>query len=242
MANFLGGLLKGGSSMKVFIADHGSDVVDYLKKIIEDLGYIAVGCTDSNALTEILLREVFDLVILDWNIRGSDGGSLLEWMNTTLLTRPPVIMMANRSAKRDITDALNAGADDYITKPESRNVIAARINALLRGNAVGGAFDTEVTYGAYKMNRLEQSVTIHGETVILTAKEFELAEMFFKNTDRTLSRHYIMQTIWRTTAKLATRTLDMHISRMRAKLALRPENGFRIFTVFGYGYRLETAQ
>lgn len=226
----------------MFIADHGSDVVDYLKQIVEDLGYVAVGCTDSNVIKEILSQDIFDLVILDWNIRAADGSSLLEWMNKTLPTRPPVIMMANRSAKRDFTDALNSGADDYITKPESRNVIAARVNALLRGNAVGGAFDTEVTYGAYKMNRLEQSVTIHGQTVILTAKEFELAEMFFKNKDRTLSRHYIMQTIWRTTATLATRTLDMHISRVRAKLALRPENGFRIFTVFGYGYRLESAQ
>lgn len=226
----------------MFIADHGSDVVDYLKQIVEDLGYVAVGCTDSKVIKEILSRDIFDLVILDWNIRAADGSSLLEWMNKTLPTRPPVIMMANRSAKRDITDALNSGADDYITKPESRNVIAARVNALLRGNAVGGAFDTEVTYGADKMNRLEQSVTIHGQTVILTAKEFELAEMFFKNKDRTLSRHYIMQTIWRTTATLATRTLDMHISRVRAKLALRPENGFRIFTVFGYGYRLESAQ
>lgn len=228
--------------MRIFIADHGVDVVDYLTQIVEDLGHIAVGCTDSDAFTEILSREVFDLIILDWNIRAPDGTSFLEWMNQNLLTRPPVIMMANRSAKRDITDALNAGADDYITKPESRNVIAARVNALLRGDAVGGAFDIEVTYGAYKMNRLEQSVTIHGQTVILTAKEFELAEMFFKNKDRTLSRHYIMQTIWRTTATLATRTLDMHISRVRAKLALRPENGFRIFTVFGYGYRLETSQ
>lgn len=227
--------------MRVFIADYGVDVVDYLKQIVEDLGYVAVGCTDNNDFTEILSREVFDLVILDGNIRTGDDTSPLEWMNKTLRTRPPVIMMANRSAKRDITEALNAGADDYITKPESRNVIAARINALLRGNAAGGAFDTEVIYGAYKMDRLEQSVTIHGQTVILTAKEFELAEMFFKNTDRTLSRHYIMQTIWRTTASLATRTLDMHISRVRAKLALRPENGFRISTVFGYGYRLESA-
>jgi DNA-binding response OmpR family regulator len=227
--------------MRVFIADNDSDVVDYLKHIVEDLGHDAVGCNDSKTFTEILLRELFDLVILDWNIRAADEISLLEWMNKTLVTRPPVIVMANRSAKRDIADALNAGADDYITKPESRNIIAARVNALLRGNAACGAFDTEVTYGAYKMNRLEQSVSIHGQTVILTAKEFELAEMFFKNTDRTLSRHYIMQTIWRTTATLATRTLDMHISRVRAKLALRPENGFRIFTVFGYGYRLESA-
>ena len=227
--------------MRVFIADNDSDVVDYLKQIVKDLGHDAVGCTDSKTFTEILLREVFDLVILDWNIRAADEISLLEWMNKTLVTRPPVIMMANRSAKRDIAEALNAGADDYITKPESRNIIAAWVNALLRGNAACGAFDTEVTYGAYKMNRLEQSVSIHGQTVILTAKEFELAEMFFKNTDRTLSRHYIMQTIWRTTATLATRTLDMHISRVRAKLALQPENGFRIFTVFGYGYRLESA-
>ncbi len=227
--------------MRVFIADNDSDVVDYLKQIVEDLGHDAVGFTDSKTFTEILLREAFDLVILDWNIRAANEISLLEWMNKTLVTRPPVIMMANRSAKRDIAEALNAGADDYITKPESRNIIAARVNALLRGNAACGAFDTEVTYGAYKMNRLEQSVSIHGQTVILTAKEFELAEMFFKNTDRTLSRHYIMQTIWRTTATLATRTLDMHISRVRAKLALQPENGFRIFTVFGYGYRLESA-
>lgn len=85
----------------------------------------------------MLLRDVYDLVILDWNIRTADNMSLLERVKKTLPTRPPVIMMANRSAKRDISDAFNAGADDYITKPESHNVIAARVNALLRGNAVG---------------------------------------------------------------------------------------------------------
>ncbi len=74
----------------------------------------------------------------------------------------------------------------------------------------------------------------------MTAKEFELADLFFRNRDRTLSRNYIMETIWRTNAALATRTLDMHISRVRSKLDLKPENGFRIFTVFGYGYRLES--
>ena len=97
-------------------------------------------------------------------------------------------------------------------------------------------------YGKYELNRIDQTVTVEGDTVSLTAKEFELADLFFRNRDRTLSRNYIMETIWRTTAALATRTLDMHISRVRAKLDLRPENGFRIFTVFGYGYRLETIE
>jgi DNA-binding response OmpR family regulator len=85
-------------------------------------------------------------------------------------------------------------------------------------------------------------LTVEDKIVTLTAKEFELADMFFRNRDRTLSRNYIMETIWRTTAALATRTLDMHISRVRAKLDLKPENGFRIFTVFGYGYRLESIE
>ena len=111
---------------------------------------------------------------------------------------------------------------------------------MLRRSAGNGAFDTEAAYGEYQLNRISQTVQIRGETIALTAKEFELADLFFRNSDRTLSRNYIMETIWRTTAALATRTLDMHISRVRSKLNLKPENGFRIFTVFGYGYRLES--
>jgi DNA-binding response OmpR family regulator len=87
---------------------------------------------------------------------------------------------------------------------------------------------------------MEQEISFDEHRVELTAKEFELAELLFKNRDRSLSRAYIMETIWRTNVDLATRTLDMHVSRLRSKLLLKPENGFRIFTVFGYGYRLET--
>lgn len=90
------------------------------------------------------------------------------------------------------------------------------------------------------MNRLDQSVTVHGKTILLTAKEFELAEMFFKNVNRTLYRNNIIKTIWRTPESMASRTLDMHVSRVRSKLDLQLQNGFRIVTVFGYGYRLES--
>ncbi len=169
-----------------------------------------------------------------------DGMATLGWMQTSLQEKPPVIMLTNRTAKRDISDALNAGADDYITKPEDPMIITARINALIRRSAGSGAFETKAVYGIYEFNRIEQTVTVAGRTVAMTAKEFELADLFFRNRDRTLSRNYIMETIWSTTAALATRTLDMHISRVRSKLELRPDNGFRIFTVFGYGYRLES--
>ena len=226
--------------MRVVIADDEPDVIAFLKSVIEEMGHAAVSFNDGNMLSQALVRETFDLLILDWNIPGKDGLATLNWMQKSMPERPPVIMMTNRSAKRDISDALNAGADDYITKPEDRTVVAARINAMLRRNAGAGAFDAKATYGKYELDRLEQTVAINGQTISLTAKEFELADLFFRNADRTLSRNYIMETIWRTTAALATRTLDMHISRVRAKLDLQPENGFRIFTVFGYGYRLES--
>jgi DNA-binding response OmpR family regulator len=187
-----------------------------------------------------LAGESFDLLMLDCNMRDKNGLEILTWMQETLPERPPVLIVTNRSAKKGITDALNAGAADYICKPEDRAIIAARISAILRRGAIGSTFDTEATYGIYCLNRIEQTVFVDGQTITLTAKEFELADLVFRNTDRTLSHSYIMETIWRTTADLATRTLDMHISRVRSKLKLQPKNGFRIFTVFGYGYRLET--
>ena len=226
--------------MRVVIADDEPEVVHHLTAIVEELGHAAVGYTDGNALMRTLVSDPFDLLMLDWNMPGKDGLEILKWMQETLPKQPPVMMITNRSAKKDITEALYAGAADYITKPEDRAIIAARISATLRRGAIGGAFDTEATYGNYRLNRIEQTVFVNGQIIALTAKEFELADFFFRNVNRTLSRNYLMEAIWRTTATLATRTLDMHISRVRSKLHLQPENGFRISTVFGYGYRLET--
>lgn len=104
--------------MRVVIADVEPDVVAHLKLIIKELGHEAVGYTDGDALTQALATEKFDLVILDLTIPIKDGMPIMSWMQANLTDRPPVIMMTNRSAKREITEALNAGADDYITKPE----------------------------------------------------------------------------------------------------------------------------
>ena len=226
--------------MRIAIADDDKDVLEFLTNIAEEQGHVVVGHSDGNGLANSLLRDTFDLVILDWNMPGKTGMQILEWMENAVDDRPPVIMMTSRTAKQDISDALNAGADDYIAKPEDPAVIAARINAILRRNSGSSAMETSAQYGDYILDRIEQKVRHKGKEISLTAKEFELTDIMFRNRDRTLSRRYIMETVWRTNAHLATRTLDMHVSRVRSKLSLTPENGFRIFTVFGYGYRLET--
>lgn len=227
-------------NMRIVIADAEPDVVAFLSSVVEELGHETVNYSDGNMLSQALSSDAFDLLILDWNLPQKNGLATLQSMDSAVFERPAVMMMTNRSAKKDISEALNAGADDYITKPEDRAVVAARINAMLSRKNGSGAFDAQATYGKYLFNRIEQTVTVGSKTTALTAKEFELADMFFRQADLTLSRRYIMEKIWRTTADLATRTLDMHISRVRAKLDLRPDNGFRICTVFGYGYRLET--
>ncbi|MEH6790095.1 response regulator transcription factor [Parasphingorhabdus sp.] len=226
--------------MRVAIADDDPDIIDFLGKIVEEQGHVYVGYSDGPSLSNALLRDTFDLIILDWNMPGKNGMEILKWMDSAVEDRPPVMMVTSRTAKQDISDALNAGADDYITKPEDKNVIAARINALLRRNSGASAMDVVVEYGDYLLDRIGQVVRHGDKEIALTAKEFELTDLMFRNRDRTLSRRYIMETVWRTNAHLATRTLDMHVSRIRSKLGLKPENGFRIFTVFGYGYRLET--
>ena len=228
--------------MRIAIADDDPEIVHFLSAIIAQMDHVSVVFTDGDRLATALMRDTFDLVLLDWNMPGKNGIDLLSWMRNSISESPPVIMMTSRTAKRDITLALNSGADDYITKPEDETVIAARIAALLRRSAGKGEMEKQVTYGNYTLNRMEQSIAHKGEDIILTAKEFELADLLFRNRDRTLSRAYIMETIWRTSADLATRTLDMHVSRVRSKLELKPENGFRIFTAFGYGYRLETLE
>ena len=226
--------------MRVAIADHDPDIIEFLGKIVTEQGYAYAGFSDGKSLADALLRDKFDLIILDWSLPGKSGMQLLKWMEGALADRPPVIMMISRTAKQDISDALNAGADDYITKPEDKDVIAVRIRAMLRGHAAASSMETTAEYGDYLLDRIAQTVRHGGREIALTAKEFELVDLMFRNRDRTLSRRYIMETVWRTNAHLATRTLDMHVSRIRSKLALKPENGFRIFTVFGYGYRLET--
>lgn len=226
--------------MRIAIADDDGASLAFLENVVTSLGHISAKFADGERLSAALLRDTFDLVMLDWNMPGKSGYEVLQWMQTTIENPPPVVMLTARTAKRDVTDALNAGADDYICKPEDEEVIAARIAAVLRRSNGSSSMDKIVEYGGYRLDRMAQTIRHKGAEIVLTAKEFELADLLFRNRDRTLSRAYIMETIWRTSADLATRTLDMHISRVRSKLSLKPENGFRIFTVFGYGYRLET--
>ena len=228
-----------GQKMQIGIADDDKGVLDYLERTLEPQGYPCMRFSDGRELIKALPRETFDLLIVDWNMPEQSGIEVIHWAQKNLALCPPIILMTSRSSGDDIVRGLEIGADDYIVKPENANVILARVRSALRRARPQAATERFQSYGSFDFDRSNNSVNMKGETVSLTPKEFALAELFFRNGHRPLSRGYILQNVWHSVADLPTRTLDMHVSRVRAKLKLKPENGFRLQTVFGFGYRFE---
>ncbi len=182
-----------------------------------------------------------DLVIIDWMLPDDDGLSVLEWMRETLGSQLPVMFATTRSEEISLVEALNKGADDYLIKPLRQAETMARIQALLRrGTTIKTQpMETTVSLGGIHIDTSMHRVNSHGAAVELTDREMELAVYMMRNHGRLLKRQELLENVWHTNASIITRTVDTHISRLRAKLGLTPENGFELSTVYHKGYRLE---
>jgi DNA-binding response OmpR family regulator len=224
--------------MRILVVDDDVEAISYIRGIMTRCGHSCVALRTGAGLLAELRRETFDLLLLDWNLPDISGLDLIQSIRAMPLS-VGIIMLTNRSGEEDVVRALHAGADDYIIKPESEQIIAARVGAALRRTVPAQSPSRLMQFGLYEFDRLTETVRIGGEAVPLSAKEFALALLFFENTHRAMSRGYILGALWHSVADLPTRTLDMHVSRVRSKLRLRPENGYRIVALSGYGYRME---
>lgn len=226
--------------MRVAIADREPKLSTFLKEVVEHLGHRAAVFSSGLHLLTQLQRDTFDLLILSWNLPDRSCTEVLNWIADNL-TIPPAIMVVTAGADGgDIATVLHAGADDLVVLPEKSDVLEARIAALLRRSVSRVALPLRPQqFGRYRFDRQSESASIDDKRIVLTSKEFALALLFFQNEQRALSRAYILDAVWNSVAGLPSRTLDMHVSRIRSKLQLKPENGYGLLTVFGFGYRLE---
>jgi two-component system response regulator RegX3 len=192
-----------------------------------------------NNLINALSQDSFDLLILDWNLPDINGTDVLSWVRKNMDWRIPVIFITCRDAEQDVVHALECGADDYMTKPAKQFETLARVLALERRSQshVGKSGVLEIP--PYSFNPKSGIATCHGEQVQLTQKEFVLALYFFRNIGQLLTRTSILENVWDQHADLQTRTIDMHVSRLRNKLNIQPTNGWRLTSVYQHGYRLE---
>ena len=181
------------------------------------------------------VKERFDLLLLDWMLPDSNGKIVLGWVRENLGWEIPVIFITALDSEADIVEGLRSGADDYVTKPPKYLELLARIESLSRRTKP----QPIVKLGHYEINMDMRGITLRGKPVELTQKEFELACYVLQNPGKLMARVHLLDKLWGLNADVDTRTVDTHISRIRRKLSIAPENGWQILPVYGYGYRIE---
>jgi two-component system response regulator RegX3 len=186
----------------------------------------------------MLQRDRFDALLLDWNVPGLSGMGVLKALRQMHVSTP-VVMCTARDSEADIVEALRAGADDYVVKPLQRMELLVRLEAVTRRRAVVDPSLEELVLGGVRVNFTARTIVRNDVRVELTAKDFDLSVLFLRHVGRLLSRRYIRESVWKSTAEINSRSLDTHVSRVRRKLQLTPENGWRLSAVYSHGYRLE---
>lgn len=181
----------------------------------------------------------FGLLILDWELPDMTGIDVLRWVRENMGWSIPVLFLTVRDSKEDIVTALESGADDFMTKPVDREEFIARINTLYRRIGSKEEAADEETFGNFVIHKNDRKIYLNNQSLNLTPKEYELATMLFKSEGRLLPRSEILQKVWGINTEINTRTVDTHISRLRKKLALEPDNGWQLSSIYHHGYRLE---
>ncbi len=220
----------------IYCVEDDASIRDIEIYTLQSVGLEAVGLPDGEAFFLAVAAALPELVILDVMLPGQDGVEILRRLKADSRTRDlPVIMATAKGAEYDKIQSLDLGADDYLVKPFGMMEMVSRVKAVLRRSAP--KIEKQLlTIGDLSVNMTEHTVTVSGERVILTLKEYELLHLFMENPGRVYTRDQLLSDIWGFDYDGETRTVDVHIRTLRAKLG---SAGSLIETVRGVGYRLE---
>ena len=222
--------------MKILVVDDERLLVKGIKFNLQNEGYLVECAYDGAAAVELAREGGFDLIILDLMMPEIDG--LEACMRIREFSNVPIIMLTARSEDTDKIIGFECGADDYITKPFNILELKARIRAMLR-RASGGAQgkpSSRITVGDITLDTEQRIAIRSGETVELTAKEYDLIELLMKNPRRVYSRENLMNVVWGYSYTGDYRTVDVHIRRLREKLERNSAEPEYILTKWGVGY------
>lgn len=228
MGRQLRGELK--NMIKIFIVEDERAISDLIKINLEDAGYICTCAYDGLSAANILENSSFDLVLLDIMLPEINGYELLEYIKPLGI---PVIFITAKAALNDKVKGLTLGAEDYIVKPFEIVELLARVNVVLRRY---NKSSSHLQFDNITIDLDNKLVLKDNDHVELTPKEFELLVMFVRNVNITLFRERIYETVWESDYYGDTRTLDLHIQRLRKKTGL----GKKLKTIYKLGYRLES--
>jgi DNA-binding response OmpR family regulator len=220
------------------------DDLEQAKMVIswfEEFGYEYEHFTRTQTLLNRLRDQNFDIALLDWELPEMSGLEAVKLIRSKYHHNLPILFCSMRDSEADVVQALEVGADDYMRKPLLRIELKARVSALLR-RVKGTKTDQMIEHGPYRFDLNNKVALVNGEAVNMTDKDFEVASCLFDNIGRILSRSFLLETVWGISSDLNTRTVDVHVSRVRKALGISPESGFRVKTIYQHGYRLEKVE
>lgn len=223
----------------IWCVDDDKTIRDIEVYTLTQTGFQAKGFSDGLSVLEALRSEKPELIVLDIMLPEKDGVEVLKEIRSNPNTRKiPVIMATAKGTEMDKIQGLDAGADDYLVKPFGVMEMVSRIKAVLR-RCESASQDDTLSYGDITFSEKTHLVTVNGEKVSLTFKEFEILKLFIKNPGIVFSRDKLLSEIWGIDYLGESRTVDMHIKTLRQKLGY---SGACIKTVVGVGYRMEANQ
>lgn len=225
--------------MRIALLEDDPAQNDLVRLWLSGAGHVCHSFDRSREFMRVLAHDSFDLLVLDWELPDVNGDEVLAWARANGHERVPVLFTTARSEERDIVAALKAGADDYLIKPLRKDELLARVGALARRSGGSATPRAAFRIGEFEIDPDRRLVVRKGEAIELTQKDFDLATFLFRNVGNLVSRGHILETVWGRTPELNTRTVDTHVSRLRTKLGLVPENGWRLSAIYQHGYRLE---
>jgi DNA-binding response OmpR family regulator len=224
--------------MRVAILEDDISQTELLSYWLKLAGHNAYAFDHGADLLKELQRETFDALLLDWNVPDLSGVEVLKRVRQQLHSSVPVLFVTGRNREDDVVTALREGADDYMVKPGRRLELLARLEALSRrGHSQEQAEVMEID--VFRVDCQTRIVLRNSQQLDLSAKDFDLSVLFLRNVGRLLSRGHIRETIWGSNAVVTSRTLDTHVSRIRHRLGLTAEHGWRLTAKYRYGYRLD---
>lgn len=225
---------------RILVVDDEPDIVALVVYHLAKAGYrVSSAATGTDALATAR-RERPSLIVLDLMLPGLSGFEVLEQLRADAATASiAVLMLTARKEEADRIQGLSLGADDYLTKPFSPQELVLRVRAILRRSSAAPATGDLLTIGALAIDRAAHKVTVRGADIDLTPTEYKLLLLLAERRGRVQGRAQLLESVWEAAPDIQTRTVDMHVQRLRAKLETA---GDLIETVRGFGYRLRATR
>ena len=224
---------------RILIVEDEETLAEAISFLLSKEGFEVEIAEDGPAAIAAFDKNGADLILLDLMLPGLSGTEVCRQIRAK--SSVPIIMLTAKDSEIDKVVGLEIGADDYVTKPYSSRELIARIRAVLRRGELGDAtvVDGVLSVGPIRLDSDRHVISVNNEQVALPLKEFELLEFLMRNSGRVLTRLQLIDRVWGSDYVGDTKTLDVHIKRLRAKIEKDPANPEMIQTVRGMGYKLE---